>query len=507
MTGTREPGTTSARSSAITIRQFDAASAPIRCEPGTAHRRHAVGPVLLAVQQAPPEHPRARDAGDAVERHGGNGRALDAALAQQLADRRPHEHLERHQRADRVAGQAEDRRLVRAEVAEALRLARLHGHLDELDRAQFAQGLLDHVVRAHAHAAAGDDDVRAQQLRLEHVHQLGVVVGDDADPVGLGAGVAGGGGEQVGVGVTDLAEAGRLADLDQLVAGGDDDHARTGVDEDAVAADRGQQPDLLRTEGGALPQRHLAGGHVLAGPAHGGSGLGGDADPDPGDAAVGVLDADHRVGSGRHRRAGHDPHGQSRAHPRHRAGAGDDVTDHRQHDRAVFAGGADVDRAHRVPVDGGVVETRQRSGRADVLGQGQALRVEDGQLDRVDGVDARQHLGQVVVQAAPGVDRAGCGPGRGRGVTACRNRTALRRRSATPSGVAGPAVRPRPPRVAIRHSRVVLDRPAGPARRARRGRARRDRRTGRRGRPGFSGGGDGRPSSSVTAGMISVTSS
>ena len=54
---------------------------------------------------------------------------------------------------------------------------------------ELGQRLLDHVEGAHADAAGGDQEVGAQQLALEHVEQLGVVVGHDADAAGVGAGV------------------------------------------------------------------------------------------------------------------------------------------------------------------------------------------------------------------------------------------------------------------------------------------------------------------------------
>src|SRR3712207_8827183 len=48
-----------------------------------------------------------------------------------------------------------------------------------------------------------------------------------SDPVGVGAGVPGGGGEHVGVGVRDLAESGLLAHIDQFGAGRDEDRKST----------------------------------------------------------------------------------------------------------------------------------------------------------------------------------------------------------------------------------------------------------------------------------------
>ena len=53
--------------------------------------------------------------------------------------------------------------------------------------------------------------------------------------------------------------AGLLADLDQLAAGGQDDHPRPRPDQHPVAPDRGEQGDLLRAERGAGAQRGRAG--------------------------------------------------------------------------------------------------------------------------------------------------------------------------------------------------------------------------------------------------------
>jgi hypothetical protein len=201
------------------------------------------------MQQPAPELAGAPRGRHPLQRRRLDHRAFQAPLAQQFADRRAHEHLERDQRADRVAGQAEYGRPARPQVAEALGLARLHRHLGELDTADFAQRLLNHVVRAHAHPAARHQHVGPQQLGFQDVHQSFVVIGDDADAVGGGAGVPGSGGQQVAVGVGDLSEAGFLADVDELAAGGDHQHPRAGPDQHPLPAERGQQGDLLWADG------------------------------------------------------------------------------------------------------------------------------------------------------------------------------------------------------------------------------------------------------------------
>ena len=55
-----------------------------------------------------------------------------------------------------------------------------------------------------------------------------------------------------------------------------------------------------------------------------------------------------------------------------------------------------VDGAHRVAVHRGVVEAGQRDVGDDLLGQQQALGVEQRQLDRIDRADRLQYPGQLL---------------------------------------------------------------------------------------------------------------
>ena len=81
---------------------------------------------------------------------------------------------------------------------------------------------------------------------------------------------------------------------------------------------------------------------------------------------------------------------------------------------ASHAGAGDVVRARGVPVERGLVEGRQRALADDLLGAEQALRVEDGELDRV----RLRHRGEDLVEvplhgahlASPRT-AAGCGTG------------------------------------------------------------------------------------------------
>ena len=97
----------------------------------------------------------------------------------------------------------------------------------ELHRAEPAERFLDDVVGADADAAAGDDEVGADQLVLERVDQHaagrpGTMPTRKAiAPASRAAAV-----EQRAVGVGDLARRQRLARVDQLAAGGQHDDAR-----------------------------------------------------------------------------------------------------------------------------------------------------------------------------------------------------------------------------------------------------------------------------------------
>ena len=169
----------------------------------------------------------AGDRADRVRELGDRLRTLVRRDAHHPAQRRQHEQLEGDVRRHGVAGQREDRGAVLADVAEALRLARLHPHPAEPHGAELGEHLLDHVVLPHAHPAAGDHHVGADELVGQRVAEVGGVVGDDADPVGDGAGLADRGGEHVGVRVVDRVVRQLAAGLAQLGAGRHDDHART----------------------------------------------------------------------------------------------------------------------------------------------------------------------------------------------------------------------------------------------------------------------------------------
>ena len=101
---------------------------------------------------------------------------------------------------------------------------------------------------------------------------------------------------------------GRLGGRDQLVAGGEHDDARAGVHERRGVPGVGQQPELRRTQPLTGRHQHLPLVHVLAGGAHVFAWSRALEDAHQVAVDLGVLDRNDRVGSGRDRRAGGDPH-------------------------------------------------------------------------------------------------------------------------------------------------------------------------------------------------------
>ena len=80
---------------------------------------------------------------------------------------------------------------------------RAHRHPRELHRPQARQDGLHRVVGARGDPAGGDDEVGADELVLQGVHERALLVADRSGAVRHGAGVLGGGGEHVAVGVGD----------------------------------------------------------------------------------------------------------------------------------------------------------------------------------------------------------------------------------------------------------------------------------------------------------------
>ena len=160
-TSTSAPAGSSVTSSGTTTRQLARARWATRCEPG---------PPTWETWP-PPYRPRRNCRRPAGERSGPVSRAghvqpVGGGVAQRAPQRRAHEDLEGDERADRVAGQGHHRDAV--DGAGALRPARLHRDLGELDGAQRAERVLDDLVGARAHAAAGDQQVGRRSSSAAH---------------------------------------------------------------------------------------------------------------------------------------------------------------------------------------------------------------------------------------------------------------------------------------------------------------------------------------------------
>ena len=99
--------------------------------------------------------------------------------------------LEADQRAHRVAGQPEHRHatVARGEQPEGERLGRLDRDLHPAHVGDPRQHRLDHVVVAHADPAAGDDGVARCRRLAQHGLERRLVVADDAEVDGLAAGL------------------------------------------------------------------------------------------------------------------------------------------------------------------------------------------------------------------------------------------------------------------------------------------------------------------------------
>ena len=206
----------------------------------------------------------------------------------------------------------------------------------------------------------------------------------DARPVGLGAGVPGGRGEGVAVDVDELTRRRRRPDVDEFGAGAQDGDPRSRPHQYALAADRGEQADLGRARSASRPGRR--GRPARRRPRSGGRSCppaarrGRRRAPAPGRSRRRGRRRRHRpAASRRPRPSGPGPDRSTTAWPApgtlSPTTASSTGSSRRRAEDVLGAGG--------VPVQRGLVEGRERALADDLLGAEQALRVEDGQLDRV----------------------------------------------------------------------------------------------------------------------------
>ena len=222
-----------------------------------------------------------------------------------------------------------------------------------------------------------------------------------------------------------------------------------GPHQHALPADGGEQADLRRADRRPDLDGGVAGRDVVPGAADVAAGRRPGVDGDPHGALVGPDRGDDDVGAGRQHRAGGHLEGEARADGGRRAGPGDALPHDRQLDRAPRGvAPRDVLGAGGVAVERGLVEGGQRPLADDLLGAEQALRVEDGELDRVrlghrgeDLVEVPLHGADLCQRHRLGGrqrDRAldhGRGPGTGRSAAAaCAREPAATRRRPAPTG-------------------------------------------------------------------------
>ena len=143
------------------------------------------------------------------------------------------------------------------------------------------------------------------------------------------------------------------------------------MDLELRATDGGGEPDILGTKPPALAEHHRASLDVLAGMAPVGAALDSGRNHDAVAFAGAVLLHQHRVGAGRHRRAGEDADRLSARRRPVRALPGRDPPAHGQPGIAVPVEVVEIDR---VAVDRRVVVRRNRERRRQIGGEDPAAR-------------------------------------------------------------------------------------------------------------------------------------
>jgi hypothetical protein len=249
-------------------------------------------------------------------------------------------------------------------------------------------------------------DLGAVQLTLNDLAQLLGIAADDPDAGHLGACVTPGRGQRERIDVVHLAIAWCTGDVDELTADAHHRQSRPRMHEHPLTTDGRKQADLRCTDDHARAHRHIAGLHIVTGAPHVGARGHTAQHPNLRVAAVGPPQGQHRVGECRHRRPGLDASGLPRLQPARRPRASLDVPDNRQpyfDAVAVPVVGitaltnlGDVDAAHRVTVDRGLVERGQRPLGHHLFGAHQALGFGNRDADR-SGRDRRRHHARLLL--------------------------------------------------------------------------------------------------------------
>ena len=282
---------------------------------------------------------------------------------------------------------------------------------------------------AGAGAAGGDDQVGAQGLVLQQAAQPLRVVVADPHPVRQRAHLGGGGGQRVRVGVHHLTGLAAPAHVDEFVAGGHDDHPGAGPDHDVPDAgggeDRHQGRGRRTCRRGPARCRRAAPRRrgVRRTRAWGVRKISTAAMPwsvhSTGTTTSAAIGSGAPAATEKHV-PGVSRTGRQLAAPRSpttlsRTGAARPA---RRRGRASRPDPPEVLPAGRVPVDGRLVEGRERVRRDDVLGEDVAVRLGEVEVERRQRAQPAQHAAQVVgerrqlVRGRLGVGRRGHVPDR-----------------------------------------------------------------------------------------------
>ncbi|SKY41200.1 Uncharacterised protein [Mycobacteroides abscessus subsp. abscessus] len=277
----------------------------------------------------------------------------------------------------------------------------MHRDPRDLEVAEVGQCVGDRPRRRSAHCSADHDDLGSNELRLNHFAQTRRLALGESDPVHVRTSITCGGGERVAVHVVDLAGARSAVDVDEFAAHRDHREPRFGMNQHARLTDRGEQPDLSRTDDRSGTNRDITGLHVVADSSNVITTVDAVPDLDLLIAAVGPAEGHHGVGERRHRGARLDAYRLPRLKPGRGTRTRRDLADHgKRHDhrltgleidqfgtagveflelvgiaRCRRSGERNVDGPHGVAVDRGLVETGHWSLGDDLLGAHQTLRL------------------------------------------------------------------------------------------------------------------------------------
>ena len=347
------------------------------------------------------EHPHVvglaiESAGQTVVGNGSNRRPVDGCMPHHLAQRWPGQQFEADERADRVAGQSEDGNVLRArrEQTERERLGRLDGYLHPLHVGNARQHRLDHVVVAHADAAAGDDCIAARRSAVEHFLQHRLVVAHDSEVDGLATRVAHCSQQHGAVALANLARLQRRSVVDQLVAGTQHRDPNSGNHRHHGRVHAGQHTRNSGGDEGARRVQRRTCTHVVANPAHRNTSRGRHTNANAHGAIhtavtqqLGVLHHHDRIGPRRHRRAGHDANGLTEQQHAVGVRTGSHFADDRQIDRYVRERRSD----DRIAINGAVGERWHILGGDHCGRQNQAGCLAAWHVDRRCGRAAVEH--------------------------------------------------------------------------------------------------------------------